>query len=547
MKRRNFIKLATATSALGLMPFEINALLKTVDLPIDCGDISNRKLVLVNLVGGNDGLNTTVPINVYDQYANLRPTIKIPNSGANGFITLDSSLADNQQLGLHPALTGFKSLYDAGELRILQSVGYPSQNKSHFASKDIYSTGNDGNSWNNGTTSGWVGRFMEKFYPEEVEETYPLGVQMGSSKTELGFHGAEEHGLSINITGQDPAGFFTEISSLGGDAPSTIPNSDFGTELNYIIDINKTSNRYSKAISEAFDKGKNSVTSTYEDNDLSNQLKTVARLISGGLKSKVYLVSIGGFDTHNSQIETNGDIKGKHHELLTEVSTAIKAFVKDVNDQSLGDDIVGLTYSEFGRKAKENGNLGTDHGEIAPMFIFGKPVNGGVSGINVDLSEATQDNNYQIETIQFDYRQTIATLLQDYLGAPDTVIDNTFFNHSNNNSFINQKIPELIKDTHSIVTGCVAQINTPEENNQQKKWFVYPNPFTDKLNLNTLQEGISGVNYKIFNYKGKLVANGSKESINNIVSIDVPNLASGIYFLQVENGETTENHKILKL
>ena len=547
MKRRNFIKLATATSALGLMPFEINALLKTVDLPIDCGDISNRKLVLVNLVGGNDGLNTTIPINEYDKYANLRPTIKIPNSGANSFITLDSTLSGNRQLGLHPALTGFKSLYDAGELRILQSVGYPSQNKSHFASKDIYSTGNDGNSWNNGNDSGWIGRFMEKFYPEETEAAYPLGVQMGSSKTELGFHGAEEHGLSINITGQDPAGFFTEISSLGGDPPSTIPSSDFGTELSYIIDVNKTSNKYSKAISDAFDRGKNAVAATYEDNDLSNQLKTVARLISGGLQSKVYLVSIGGFDTHDSQIETNGDVKGKHQELLSEVSSAITTFIKDVNEQSLGDDIVGLTYSEFGRKAKENGNLGTDHGEIAPMFIFGKPVNGGVSGVNVDLSEATDDNNYQIETIQFDYRQTIATLLQDYLGASDTVIDNTFFNHSNNQSFKDQKIPELIKDSHSIATGCIVDTSIPDGDSNGKKWFVYPNPFTDKLNLNTLQEELPGINYKLYNYRGKLVTQGAKQSINNTVLIDMPNLASGIYFLQVESGGVTENHKVFRL
>ncbi len=544
MKRRNFIKLATASSALGLMPMELSALLKNIDLPFDCGDISNRKLVLVNLVGGNDGLNTTIPINIYDQYANLRPTIKVPNSGANGFIRLDTTLADDQQLGLHPALTGFKSLYDEGNLRILQSVGYPSLNKSHFASKDIYSTGNDGNSWTNGKDSGWVGRFMEKFYPDQVEASYPLGVQMGSSKTELGFHGAEEHGLSINITGQDPAGYFTEISTLGGDPPAMIPNSDFGTELSYIIDVNKTSNKYSKAISDAFENGKN--VATYEDNNLSDQLKTVARLISGGLQSKVYLVSIGGFDTHNSQIETNGDIKGKHHELLTEVSTAIESFVKDVNEQSLGDDIVGLTYSEFGRKAKENGNLGTDHGEIAPMFIFGKPVNGGVSGVNVDLSEATSDNNYQVETVQFDYRQTLATLLQDYLGAADSVIDNTFFNYSNNLSFVEQKIPDMIKASHSIATGCIAPPPPPEPDGSSKSWFVFPNPFTDKLNLNTLYE-LPGLQYRLYNYRGKLIMQGQKQSINNAVVIDVPSLASGIYFLQVESGGNTENHKLFRM
>ncbi|WP_435261303.1 DUF1501 domain-containing protein [Tenacibaculum sp. nBUS_03] len=201
MKRRNFIKLASSVSALGLMPLELRAMLKTVNIA-SCGDLSNRKLVLINLAGGNDGLNTIIPLNVYDQYASLRPTLKIPTSGSKSYIILDNTLSDTQKIGLNPALTGFKSLYDQGFLRILQSVGYPSQNKSHFASKDLYSTGNDGNSWDNGKDSGWIGRFVEKYYSGELKENYPLGVQIGSTKTELGFHGEDEHGLSINISGQ---------------------------------------------------------------------------------------------------------------------------------------------------------------------------------------------------------------------------------------------------------------------------------------------------------------------------------------------------------
>ena len=146
MKRRNFIKLTSSASALGLFPYEINSALKVAEGFLDC-NITNRKLVLINLAGGNDGLNTVVPLNNYDLYSNLRPTLRIPDSGSNSFITLDTTLSDNQQLGLHPALVGLKNIYDQGILRILQSVGYPSQNKSHFASTDIYNTGNDGNSW----------------------------------------------------------------------------------------------------------------------------------------------------------------------------------------------------------------------------------------------------------------------------------------------------------------------------------------------------------------------------------------------------------------
>ena len=401
MKRRDFLKLSTTASAMGLLPLELRAMLKSVN--INSCDVSNRKLVLINLAGGNDGLNTTIPINDYDTYANLRPSIKISDSGSNSYLTLDNTLPDNQLIGLHPALTGFKSLYDKGWMRVLQSVGYPAQNKSHFASTDLYSTGNDGNSWSNGNESGWIGRFMETYYANELNNLYPLGVQIGSNKTSLGFHGETEHGLAINISGQDPSGFYSELNGLGGAPPSVIANSDYGLELQYIIDTDRLSNQYSQAISNAFNSGNN--TNSYPDTDLSNQLKTVARLISGGLETKIYIVRIGGFDTHNNQNNNENTIEGKHNDLLTEVSEAIRSFFVDLDSQSLSDDVVGLTFSEFGRKAKENGNFGTDHGEIAPMFVFGKPVNGGVSGNNVDLSEATSDNNFQLETVQFDYRQ----------------------------------------------------------------------------------------------------------------------------------------------
>ena len=313
MKRRNFLKLSATASAMGLLPFELKEMLKSVDLT-SC-DVSNRKLVLINLAGGNDGLNTIIPINEYDTYANLRPTLKIADSGANPYITLDNTLADNQLIGLHPALTGFKSLYDQGKMRILQSVGYASQNKSHFASTDLYSTGNDGNSWDNGNDSGWIGRFMEMYYANELSDTYPLGVQIGSNKTSLGFHGEEEHGLAINISGQDPSGFYSELNGLGGTPPSNIPNSDYGQEIQYIVETDQLSNQYSQAISNAFNNGSNDV--SYPDTDLSNQLKTVARLISGGLGTKIYVVRIGGFDTHNNQNQAANSIEGNHNDLLT--------------------------------------------------------------------------------------------------------------------------------------------------------------------------------------------------------------------------------------
>ena len=545
MKRRNFLKLSATTSAMGLLPLELNAMLRSVN--IDSCDVSNRKLVLINLSGGNDGLNTIIPINDYDTYANLRPSIKISDSGTNSYLSLDTTLPDNQLIGLHPALTGFKSLYDKGWMRVLQSVGYPAQNRSHFASRDLYSTGNDGNNWNNGNDSGWIGRFMETYYANELNNLYPLGVQIGSNKTSLGFHGEAEHGLAINISGQDPSGFYSELNGLGGTPPSVIPNSDYGLELQYIIDTDQLSNQYSQAISNAFNSGSNG--NSYPDTDLSNQLKTVARLISGGLETKIYIVRISGFDTHNNQNEGANTIEGKHNDLLMEVSEAIETFFNDLDSQSLSDDVVGLTFSEFGRKAKENGSFGTDHGEIAPMFVFGKPVNGGVSGNNVDLSEATSNNNFQLKTVQFDYRQTFGTLLQNFIGANNTVIDKTFFNHTNNQSFTDSKINELIKGSFTVEADCYSQTVTPDEFNPQtphKEWFVYPNPVRNILQMHSAKE-LATIQYRIFNNRSQIILQGTHHLKNGKVEVNTEHLESGVYFVQIFSKGKKETHKIIKL
>lgn len=541
MKRRHFIKLSATASVIGLTPFEIQAALKSVMPILECPDVSNRKLVLINLAGANDGLNTLIPLNQYDTYSNLRPDIKIPESGLNQYIRLDTTLADSQQIGLNPILTGFKSLYDEGVLRILQSVGYPSQNKSHFKSTDLYFTGNDGNSLLNGAETGWMGRFMELFYSDLLLETYPLAVEIGSNKTSLGFHAEEAHGLSVNITGQDPSGFYSILNGLGGEPPLNIPNSDYGTQLAYINNTDALSNQYAQAISAAFNSGQNDV--TYPDTDLSNQLKTVARLISGDLGSKIYMVRISGFDTHNAQVQGSGEILGKHYNLLNQLSQGVQAFVADLQSQNLANDVVGLTFSEFGRKAAQNGNLGTDHGEIAPMFVFGNPVAGGVSGTNPDLSEATSSNNYQIETVQYDYRQTFATLLQDFLGADNAIIDSTFFNHTLNENFYNLKLTEILKNPLS--TSCYPSLGA-ENIKPETNWLLYPNPFKDTISILSKKNAFD-TKFSVYNNSGVLLYQGSESLNNGSLSLNLRHLSSGIYFFKMEHGDKSEIHKVIKL
>ena len=544
MERRKFIKLSAAASAIALTPFQLQAALKSY-LPFEgCPDISNRKLVLINLAGSNDGLNTIIPINQYDTYSNLRPTIKVPNSGLNSYITLDATLPENQQIGLNPALTSFKTIYDKSWLRIMQSVGYPSQNKSHFKSTDLYLTGNDGNSLLNGVDSGWMGRFMELYYANLVVETFPLAVEIGSSKTSLGFHGEDQHGLALNITGQDPSGFYTILNGLGGVPPTNFPNSDYGKELEFIKNTDALSNQYAQSISSAFNAGQNDV--SYPDTDISNQLKTVARLISGDLQSKIYMVRLGGFDTHNAQVQGSGNVIGKHYDLLTQLSQAIESFMNDLKSQNIAEDVVGLTFSEFGRKAGENGSFGTDHGEIAPMFVFGEPVSGGVTGTNPDLTEATSNNNYQIQTVQYDYRQTFATLLQDFLGASNTIIDDTFFNYTANESFTKLKISNLIKTQFAVTPDCLGTLNTETPTNQEKRWLLYPNPFKDILNFASINDSNS-VSYSIYNSSGALIINRTENLIFGKLSLNLSNSAHGVYIIEIVVDGKNEIHKVFKI
>ena len=193
------------------------------------------------------------------------------------------------------------------------------------------------------------------------------------------------------------------------------------------------------------------------------------------------------------------------------------------------------------RKAKENGNLGTDHGEIAPMFVFGSAINGGVSGTNPDLTEATAENNFQLETFQYDYRQTLGTLLQDYLGADDNAIDSTFFNHTSNESFADNKINDLIKSDFSVADNCYS--NTLSSPSSNENYFrISPNPFQSEIKIIN-PDFDKDISYMIFDLNGRLVKSGIS-SVNNSIKID--NIMNGIYFIKIKFDNGVESHRIIK-
>jgi len=179
------------------------------------------------------------------------------------------------------------------------------------------------------------------------------------------------------------------------------------------------------------------------------------------------------------------------------------------------------------------------------MFVFGKPVKGGVSGTNPDLTEATSSNNYQLKTVQYDYRQTFATILQNFLGADKTIIDETFFNHTLDQSFVNLKVGNLLKSEFDFSQGCIP--NQDDNFQENKKWLLYPNPFKDSINLSTI-EYLESVSFKIYNANGALLLERTEFLVNNKATIDLFNFSSGVYYFKIflSNG-SDEIHKTIKI
>jgi len=536
MQRRNFLKIAGLSSFVvnghAMRPFSNSKIARVM---ADCEDVEDRVLVLIQLKGGNDGVNTVIPIAQYDAYALLRPVIKIPDTGLERFIKLDNTLPGPDQVGLHPVMAGFKALYDKGWLNIVQGVGYESLNQSHFKSTDLWLSGGDGTLEGSKIRSGWMGRALNAMFPD-VKGTpipdmlYPLGIQIGDPYPSLGFHTETEHQNSINLYGQDPDGFYSLVQTIGGAPLQNVPASEYGDELRYIMGVEDSVDQYSQYITQAFAAGSNAITA-YPQSGLADQLKTVARLIKGGCKTKMYLCSMGGFDTHGSQIPPEGTVVlGRHADLLRILSEAVKTFFDDLDGMDLADKVVSCTFSEFGRTAKENGSAGTDHGTLAPMFIVGKALSGGIHGTNVNLSNLTNDN--QLQGQQFDYRQVFTTLLQDWLGASDYVLEQTMFE-----GYL--KMP-IVSSAYTVPPDCYIATNVFDPVSDLRAMRVFPNPANYRTQV-SLQSSVEGDALLTLHSLGGAMVAAQRVRIRtgaNMYHFDVSNLPTGPYFIRLENTRT---------
>ena len=539
MKRRKFLQLSALSSASSLLlnghtasAFSKTALLNGIPESI----IEGRSLVMIQLLGGNDGLNTLIPLNQYDKYANLRPTVKVKNTGVNGAIPLDSTLPLEDQILIHPSLIGFKSLYDAGKLNIIQSVGYPEPTKSHFAARALMFKGGDGTPENANKNSGWMARFLHSGYNIDDFED-PLGIQLGSRKPSLGFLSQHEHKVDVNLTGQNVSGYYNVISNIGNPKPTDIPDSEYGDNIDFIANTEVSTNAYSERISEVFDAGSNSNVN-YPDYKLADQLKTVARMIKGGSKTKIFLVSLGGFDTHASQVlSTSESHKGKHADLLKELGDSVKAFQEDIEALGIDQKIVSATFTEFGRKPKENGNLGTDHGNLGPMFVIGTHVNGGVSGTNLNLSGVTK--HFDETKMQFDYRQVFSTIISDFLGASTDVVNGTEFSDYDGSNKM-----DLIGDAHKADGNLGIPLMQDEEAS------LYPNPVDDACTLKFDAREMYRGHIVLYNLQAGIAFQLQQDFTPgvNIIPLSLSHLSEGVYILAVKDNynNTLKSIKLIK-
>lgn len=544
MNRRKFLQLSalSSTGALLLNGHKVNAFSQTnLVNAIPESVIDGRTLVLIQLRGGNDGLNTLIPLNQYDEYARLRPTIRLKNTGTNAAISLDSTLSDSEKILIHPSLTGLKSLYDEGKLNILHSVGYPQLNKSHFASRAIMFQGGDGTAENATKSDGWMARFLNSAYDYSQYQD-PLGIQLGSQKPSLGFQSSHEHKVDLNLAGQDVSGYYNVVSNIGNPVPE-IPSSDYGDALAYIANIESGINTYSQRISEVFDLGlsKRSLESTItypSGNKLADQLKTVATLIRGGSKTKVFLVSHDGFDTHGNQVQSQDETHiGKHANLLKDVGDALKYFQDDLKMLGIEDKVISATFTEFGRKPAENGNLGTDHGNLGPMFVIGKHVNGGISGTNMDLSQVTE--HYDQTIMQHDYRQVFTSIISDYLGASEEVLRETEFNE-----FSTAKL-DLIASSQKASTDLSV-----DDVLKDKLISLSENPVSAAFTINYVSSRYFRGKVELKSMAGSSVFTLTQDFVPrlNTVAVNISHVISGVYVLVMydENNRSFHRQKIIK-
>lgn len=350
---------------------------------------SGNILVVIQLTGGNDGLNTVIPYR-HDAYRKARPTLAQ---------SADSVLKINQVLGLHPVLNGFASLLEAGQLAIVQGVGYPDPNRSHFESMDIW---HSCRRKQEARPEGWLGKMLSALPVAALAGTPAL--HLGGEKQPLALASQKVAVPTIRDLQQFRLDIARDeqLASLRRDAEQAQGAGE-------LLDFIQSTEKSALQVSRQLERRKDYQPSTpYPDYPLGEKLRTVAQLIHSGLETRIYYVELDGFDTHSQQAPA-------HAGLLRQLGDSVHAFVQDLAEQKSLDRVTVLCFSEFGRRVAENASEGTDHGTAAPVFVCGSQIQSGVIGKLPSLDDLDA-GDLKFHT---DFRQVYAAVLKQWLKVPD--------------------------------------------------------------------------------------------------------------------------------
>lgn len=399
--RREFLKQTAGGITLATASLSFPSVFARTAAAATRTDPNGRILVMLQLSGGNDGLNTVIPYRD-DRYYQLRPTLGVKRGEV---ITLDG------ELGLHPQLRGLKELFDDGWLSVVQGVGYPNPNRSHFQSMDIWHTG-DPSLLN--LQTGWLGRTLghgRELHALHIDHE-PLPLALRAEREDVPSVQSIE---SFRLQGgaDAPASRVIEAILAGtGSASEPIARDPVGLApgLDDLQFVRRT------AVSACANARRLAAlppdsAASYPNFGLARRLHDIARLITADFGPRIFYTSLGGFDTHARQNTT-------HPNLMNELSSSVRAFFADLKQQGVADRVLLVTFSEFGRRAAENASLGTDHGAAAPLFVAGPAVRGGILGQRPDFSQLVDGDIPH----GLDFRGVYATVLEDWLSIPATPI-----------------------------------------------------------------------------------------------------------------------------
>ena len=412
--RRSFLQ-ALGIAGSGSMMLGSNFLTASAPSPLSAA-ISNANtdniLILIRLSGGNDGLSTVIPINQYDLYANARPNIYIPESKV---------LKLTDEYGIPTYMQSLQPMWNEGQFKAVHGVGYQSQSLSHFTGTDIFANTDLTTTGFEGLNTGWMGRHFENLYPDYLfnPPEAPAAVQIGNFGS-LVFQG-EETNYAFVASNIDQLEEIAETGLQYNLDPTLFDDCMYGDQLQFLRGVANVTYEYAGKIHEAYERGQNQV--AYQDNYFARQLALLARLIKGNLGTKVYMITLGGFDTHGNQPLA-------HERLMTYLSVAIDNFYDDIAFTQQDDKVLSMTFSEFGRRIFENGSNGTDHGKAAPTLFFGSGLNGSAF-VGEHPTLANPDGRGNLE-YTMDFRDLYATVMAEWLCIPIPLVEQHILGHTYN-------------------------------------------------------------------------------------------------------------------